>query len=81
LVAETAKMTDQLQTIRRPWRRHLRFSVRGLIVLVLVTGGWLGWVARGARIQREAVSAARLMMAFGTIEAVLAGGALFFSLS
>jgi hypothetical protein len=26
----------------RPWRRHLRFSVRGPIVLTLIIGGWLG---------------------------------------
>ena len=43
--------------VSRPWRRFLRFSVRGMIVLVLVTGGWLGWVVRSARIQREAVAA------------------------
>jgi hypothetical protein len=35
----------------------LRFSVRGLIVLVLLVGGWLGWIVRNARIQREAVAA------------------------
>jgi uncharacterized protein YjbI with pentapeptide repeats len=42
---------------QRPWRRYLRFSVRGLIVVVLVVGGWLGWVVRDARIQRDAVAA------------------------
>jgi hypothetical protein len=41
----------------RPWRRFLRFSVRGLIVVVLVVGGWLGWIVRSARIQRDAVAA------------------------
>jgi hypothetical protein len=35
----------------------LRFSVRGLIVVVLLVGGWLGWLVRTARIQREAVAA------------------------
>ncbi len=40
----------------RPWRRYLRFSVRGLIVLVLVIGVWLGWLVRSARIQRDAVA-------------------------
>ncbi len=45
--------------ISRPWRRFLRFSVRGLIVLVLVIGAGLGWVVRSARIQREAVAAIR----------------------
>jgi Leucine-rich repeat (LRR) protein len=43
--------------VPRPWRKFLRFSVRGLIVVVLVIGGWLGWVVRSARIQREAVAA------------------------
>jgi hypothetical protein len=33
--------------------------VRGLIVLVLLTGGWLGCVVRGARIQRAAVAVVR----------------------
>ena len=33
------------------------FSVRGLIILVLVIGGGLGWLVRSARIQREAVAA------------------------
>jgi internalin A len=41
----------------RPWRRYLRFSVRGLIVLVLVIGGGLGWLVRSARIQHAAVAA------------------------
>lgn len=36
-------------------RRWLRIRVRGLIVLVLLVGGWLGWMVRGARVQREAV--------------------------
>jgi Leucine Rich repeat len=41
----------------RPSRTYLRFSVRGLIVLVLVIGAGLGWIVRSARIQREAVTA------------------------
>src|SRR5262249_17953896 len=41
--------------VRRPWRRFLRFSVRGGVVVVLVIGGWLGWIVRSAGIQREAV--------------------------
>ena len=32
-------------------------SVRGLIVVVLVTGTTLGWIVRSARIQRAAVAA------------------------
>ncbi len=41
--------------VSRSWRRYLRFSVRALMVLVIGTG--LGWIVRGARIQREAVAA------------------------
>ena len=50
-------MPDQARPVRRPWRRSLRFSVRGLIVLVLVIGAGLGSLVRSARIQREAVAA------------------------
>ena len=50
-------MPDQAKPVSRPWRRFLRFSVRGMIVVVLVIGGWLGWIVRSARIQREAVMA------------------------
>ena len=50
-------MSAEPVTRTRPWRRFLRFSVRGLIVLVLVIGGLLGWIVRSARIQREAVAA------------------------
>ena len=50
-------MTNQAKPISRPWRRFLRFSVRGMIVIVLVVGGWLGWLVRGVRIQRDAVTA------------------------
>ncbi len=50
-------MNDQAKRVSRPWRGYLRFSVRGLIVVVLVIGVWLGCVVRPARIQREAVAA------------------------
>jgi hypothetical protein len=50
-------MPGQLPT--RSWWRRFRFSVRGLIVLVLVIGVWLSWAVRSARIQREAVAAIR----------------------
>jgi internalin A len=50
-------MIDQSRPLSRPWRRFLRFSVRGLIVLVLVIGVWLGWVVRLAHNQRDAVAA------------------------
>ncbi len=52
-------MTDQAKPASRPRRRFLRFSVRGMIMLVLVIGGWLGRTVRVARIQREAVAAIR----------------------
>ncbi len=38
-------------------RKYLRFSVRGLLVLVLVIAAALGWLVRGARTQRHAVAA------------------------
>jgi hypothetical protein len=53
-------MTDQAEPVSRPWRKFLRFSVRGMIVLVLMIGGGSGWfahLARQARIQRNAVAA------------------------
>jgi hypothetical protein len=40
-----------------PWRPFLRFSVRGLLVLVLVAGAGMGWIVRDAHIQRDAVAA------------------------
>ena len=49
-------MNDPANPSSRPWRRFLRFSVRGMIVLVLVIGTGLGWLVRSARIQREAVA-------------------------
>ena len=36
------------EPVSRCWRRYLRFSVRGLIVVVLVIGLGLGWIVRGA---------------------------------
>ncbi len=41
----------------RHWWNYVRLSVRGLIVLVLLIGAWLGWVVRSARIQRQSVAA------------------------
>ena len=45
------------EPVSRPWRRFLRFSVRGLVVVVLLIGVGLGWLVLGARIQRDAVAA------------------------
>jgi hypothetical protein len=50
-------MSDQAKPLSRRWRRFVRFSARGLIVLVIVIGSGLGWAVRSARIQREAVTA------------------------
>jgi len=45
------------EPVSRPRPRLLRFSVRGLIVVVLAIGAVLGWVVRSAQIQRDAVAA------------------------
>ena len=42
-----------------PWRRFLRFSVRGLIVFLIVVGAGLGWIVRQAHVQGDAVAAIR----------------------
>jgi hypothetical protein len=42
---------------KRPCRSYLRFSLRGLIVLVLGIGGWMGWMVHTARVQRNSVAA------------------------
>ena len=52
-------MSDQANPASRPWRRFPRFSVQGMIVLVLAIGIWLGWLVRSARFQHEAVAAIR----------------------
>ena len=49
--------TTLAEPVSRPWRRFLRFSVRGMIVLVLVFGAGLGWIVHEAHIQRDAVAA------------------------
>jgi hypothetical protein len=38
-------------------RKLMRFSMRTLVVLVLVIGGGMGWLVRCAKVQRAAVSA------------------------
>jgi hypothetical protein len=50
-------MPDQIKPVSYAWRRRVRFSVRGLIVTVLLIGAWAGSIVRSARIQREAVAA------------------------
>ena len=44
-------------TVASPWWRYLRISLRGLIVLVLVLGGGLGWFVNRAKVQLDAVTA------------------------
>jgi internalin A len=53
------EVTVQLKPISRPWWTYLRFSIRGLIVLVLLMGLGLGWMVRSAHTQRDAVAAIR----------------------
>jgi Leucine-rich repeat (LRR) protein len=50
-------MSSHCKRVTRPWRRYLRFSMRTFIVVVLLVGGWLGWIVRTARIQRDEVAA------------------------
>lgn len=50
----------------RPRRRWRSLSLRSLMILVLLCGGWLGWWLDRARRQREAVEALR---ALGTVVA------------
>jgi hypothetical protein len=59
-------MSSQPDRISHPWRKYLRFSVRGLIVFVIVVGAGLGWVVRQAHIQRDAVAA--IVRAGGVVE-------------
>ena len=42
-----------------PPRRWLRVSLRGLMILVLLIGGGLGWLVHRAKVQRDAVAAIR----------------------
>jgi internalin A len=41
----------------KSWRHRLQISIRGLVILVLILGGWLGWMVRRAQVQRNAVAA------------------------
>ena len=54
---EGDRPTSALTPSRRP--RWLAFNVRGLMVLVLLTGCGLGWIVHHARLQRNAVAAIR----------------------
>jgi hypothetical protein len=41
------------------WPNRLRISLGAFLALALVIGGWLGWIVRSGRIQRDAVAAIR----------------------
>jgi len=41
------------QSVSGPLLTHARFSVRGLVVLVLVTGAGMGWLAKRINVQRS----------------------------
>ena len=49
----------------KSWRHRLRFSVRGLVILVLVVGAGLGWIVHKAHVQRDSVAA--IQRAGGTV--------------
>lgn len=42
--------------LARGWKRP-RFTLRVMMILVMVLGGWLGWITHRARVQRQAVAA------------------------
>ncbi len=44
------------EPITKPRRRRLALSLRTLMILVLIVGGFLGWQARRASLQRQAVA-------------------------
>jgi hypothetical protein len=50
-------MSDSPEAISRPWWSRLRFSVRTMAAAVLITAALLGWLVRGARVQRQAAFA------------------------
>jgi hypothetical protein len=52
-------MLSQPETVSRRWTRHARLSVRELMIVVLIIGGSLGWIVRGAQTQCAAVAAIR----------------------
>jgi hypothetical protein len=52
-------VTVRPKLLSRPWWSYARFSIRGLIVLVLLIGAAAGWLVRSAHVQRDAVAAIR----------------------
>jgi hypothetical protein len=56
LEEKVTMMVDGPQSPPKPWRRFLRFSLRGLLVLVAVCSVWLGIAFHRAREQARAVA-------------------------
>ena len=52
-------MTVEPKPLSQPWWNYVRFSLRALIVLVLLIAAGLGWLVRSAHVQRDAVAAIR----------------------
>ena len=52
----------------KTWRRWLRFSVRSLMIVVLISGCALGWIIHRARAQRTAVAAVRKVGGFASYD-------------
>jgi hypothetical protein len=50
-------MAEPSETLRRPLRRLVQFSLRGLLVLVAICSVWLGIAFHPARQQARAVAA------------------------
>ncbi|MDG3004458.1 leucine-rich repeat domain-containing protein [Paludisphaera mucosa] len=48
-------MPTSNESPRRPPRLRVRMSLQAALGLVLLAAAWLGWIAHGARIQRDAV--------------------------
>ena len=54
------------------WRRSAKLSLRGLLIVILMLGGWLGWTANHARTQREAVQIIEAAGGYVTYDSELA---------
>ena len=51
-------VTNRKETSNKhSWRRHLRLSLRSLLVLVLLTASGMSWIVHSAHVQRDTVAA------------------------
>jgi internalin A len=62
---QTSPEEMPIHPTKRMLRSYLRFSLRTLIVVVLLAGGMLGWIVHRAHVQRDAVAA--IKRAGGTV--------------